>query len=79
MGSLLAVFARNSWAETWSFAPRLGGSADFDSNPDLRNTDPHSEEHVAALFNLPLRYDADGLNASLIPSGRISNSRGYAS
>ncbi len=79
MGGLLAILARNSWAETWSMEPQLGGSADFDSNPDLRSTDPHSEEHVAALFNLPLRYDVDGFAASLSPSGRISNSRGYAS
>ena len=77
-GTLLIASGRIS-AEPWSIEPRLGVSADYGTNPSLRPLDPHSEEHVAALFSLPLRYDADGVGLLFSPSGRISNSRGYSS
>lgn len=61
--------------------PTLGVSGDYATNPSLalRQFDPHAEEHVAAIFHLPLRYDADGIELLLSPSGRISDSSGYAS
>jgi len=75
----LAGLACKASASPWSIEPRLGVSTDYSTNPELRAVDPVSEEHVAALFNLPLRYDADGEEFSFAPSGRISNSRGYSS
>jgi hypothetical protein len=57
----------------------MGISADYDSNPDLLEFGANPEEHVAALADLPLRYDGDTVEFTLRPSGRFSNSRGYAS
>jgi hypothetical protein len=79
MSGILATLAGNASAGPWSIEPRLGASAEYDSNPGLREPDPLSEDHVAALFDLPLRYDADDIAFSLRPSGRVSNSRGYSS
>ena len=79
MGIALASLAGTVSAGPWSIEPRLGVSTDFSTNPELRAVDPVAEEHVAALFNLPLRYDTDGAEFSLIPSGRLSDSRGYSS
>ncbi len=75
----MAGLADRAWAGPWSIEPRVGVSTDYSTNPELRAVDPVSEEHVAALFNLPLRYDADGEEFSLAPSGRLSNSKGYSS
>jgi hypothetical protein len=74
-----ALFARTAAAGPWSIEPRLGVSADFSTNPVLREFDPKAEEHIAGLVNLPLRYDADNLDILFRPSARISNSRGYSS
>jgi hypothetical protein len=79
MGMGIASLAGAASAGPWSIEPRVGVSTDHSTNPELRAVDPVSEEHVAALFNLPLRYDADGEEFSLTPSGRISNSQGYSS
>jgi hypothetical protein len=79
MSGILAIVSSRVSAEPWSIEPRLGASADYATNPSLRPSNPRSEEHVAALFNLPVRYDADGIELYLSPSGRISNSRGYSS
>lgn len=79
MSGILAILAGNAAAGPWSIEPRLGASAEYDTNPGLRELDPISEDHVAALFDLPLRYDADDVAFSLRPSGRVSNSRGYSS
>jgi hypothetical protein len=79
MGTLIALSSPGALAGPWSIEPRLGVSADYDTNPGLREVDAVSEEHVAALFNLPLRYDADDVELALMPSGRLSNSSGYSS
>jgi hypothetical protein len=79
MGGTLSMLAGNASAGPWNFEPRIGVSTTYDTNPGLRELDPVSEAHVAALFNLPLRYDADGVEFSLAPNGSISNSSGYSS
>ena len=79
MSGILAILAGNASAGPWSIEPRLGISAEYDSNPGLREIDPISEDHIGALFDLPLRYDADDVAFSLRPTGRVSNSRGYSS
>ena len=76
---MLSIIASSASAGPWSIEPRLGASADYDTNPALIPINSSSEEHVAALVNLPLRYDADGIALSLSPSARISNSSGYSS
>jgi hypothetical protein len=73
------MLAGNASAGPWSFEPRLGLSTTYDTNPGLRQFDPVSEAHVAALFNLPLRYDSDGVEFGLTPNGSISDSPGYSS
>ena len=73
------MLAGNASAGPWNFEPRIGVSTTYDTNPGLREVDPVSETHVAALFNLPLRYDADAVEFSLTPNGSISNSSGYSS
>jgi hypothetical protein len=79
MSGMLSIIAGSASAGPWSIEPRLGASADYDTNPALIELNPGSEEHVAALVSLPLRYDADDIALSLSPSARISNSRGYSS
>jgi hypothetical protein len=79
MGGTLSMLGGSVSAGPWSFEPRIGVSTTYDTNPGLRELDPVSETHVAALFNLPLRYDADGVEFSLTPNGSISNSSGYSS
>jgi hypothetical protein len=79
MSGMLSIISGSASAEPWSIEPRLGASANYDTNPALIELNPGSEEHIAALVALPLRYDADGLALSLSPSARISNSSGYSS
>jgi hypothetical protein len=79
MSAVLAFVTGRASAEPWSIEPRLGATAGYDSNPALTEPNPVSEEHVAALFTLPLRYDADGVEFLLSTSGRISNSPGFSS
>jgi hypothetical protein len=79
MSGMLSIITGSASAEPWSIEPRLGASADYDTNPGLIELNSSSEEHVAALVGLPLRYDADGIAVSLSPSARISNSSGYSS
>jgi hypothetical protein len=76
---MLSIVAGSASAGPWSIEPRLGASADYATNPGLIESDPGSEEHIAALVNLPLRYDGDGIALSLSPSARISNGSGYSS
>jgi len=76
---MLSIIARSASAEPWSIEPQLGASSAYDTNPALIEFNSRSEEHIAALINLPLRYDADGIALSLSPSARISNSHGYSS
>lgn len=79
MGMGVASLAGPASGEPWSIQPQLGVSTDYSSNPELRSVDPVSETHVAGLFNMPLRYDDDGEEFSLTPSGRITDSKGYSS
>ena len=79
MSGILAILAGRAFAEPWSIEPRLGVSTEYDSNPGLRQFDPVSEDHVAALFDLPLRYDEDDVAFALRPKGRVGNSQGYSS
>jgi hypothetical protein len=79
MGTLAALASPPAGAGPWSIEPRLGLTADYETNPDLLEIDPKGEEHVAALVDLPLRYDTDELEVMLRPNGRLSNSQGYSS
>jgi hypothetical protein len=79
MSGLLSIVTGSASAEPWSIQPLVGASAGYDTNPALHQFDPASEQHLAALFNIPLRYDGDGIGFLLTPSGRISNSPGFAS
>ena len=79
MGMLTALAARPAGAGPWSIEPRLGLESDYASNPLLHDTDVEAQERVAALFDLPLRYDTDDLEFMLRPSGRISDRQGYSS
>jgi hypothetical protein len=74
-----AFMARTSAAGPWSIEPRVGVTVDYSTNPLLREFDGRSEEHVAGLLDLPVRYDTDAVEFLLRPSGRLSNSRGYSS
>jgi hypothetical protein len=73
------LLPRPAAAGPWNIEPRVGVSTDYSSNPQLRVVDANGEEHIAAIIDLPLRYDADGLELLVRPSGRLSNSRGYSS
>jgi hypothetical protein len=79
MGVSAALFARTAGAGPWSIEPRLGVSADYISNPLLRGTNVQAEENVAAIVDLPLRYDTDDMEFLVRPNGRITNAQGYSS
>jgi hypothetical protein len=79
MGALASCVARAGGEGPWSIEPQLGVSADYTSNPLLRQFDVQGEEHVAAIIDAPLRYDTDELEFLLRPNGRITNSQGYSS
>ncbi len=79
MATLVAFLTRPATAEPWSIEPLVGVSGEYDSNPLLREFDFNAEEHIAALVDLPVRYDADGFEYVFRPSGRFSNSAGYSS
>jgi hypothetical protein len=79
MCGLLAILSKPASADPWSVTPRLGISADYETNPGLHTIDVRAEEHVAALFNVPLTYDSDGIECAVTPSGRVSNASGYSS
>ncbi|HEY0748453.1 MAG TPA: hypothetical protein VGD63_17260 [Steroidobacteraceae bacterium] len=72
------MIVRPAAAGPWNIEPRLGASVDYETNPALHEFDTRAEEHVAALIYLPLRYDADAVEFSLIPNARFSNSQGYS-
>ena len=52
---------------------------DYLSNPVLLPTQEQAEEIVAAIFDVPLRYDTDDLEFKLRPNGRITDHSGYSS
>jgi hypothetical protein len=79
MGAMLTLASRSASADPWSIEPRLGISADYNTNPALVEFNPRAEDHVAALLNVPLRYDGDSTILSLTPSARIGDSSGYSS
>ncbi len=79
MATLATLLVRTAGAGPWNIEPVLGLSADFETNPLLLEFDGHAEEHVAALIDVPLRYDGDAVEFSVRPYGRISDSQGYAS
>jgi len=76
---LAASLSRQVFAGPWSIQPQLGLTTDYESNPQLREFDIQGETHVAAVVDLPLRYDSDELEFLLRPNGRLSNSQGYSS
>jgi hypothetical protein len=75
----VAAWAGRASAEPWSIQPSVGAAADYESNPGLRTYDERAEEHIAAILDVPLRYDADEVEFVLRPSGRLSNKAGYDS
>jgi hypothetical protein len=79
MGLGVTAFAGRASAEPWSIAPSAGVAADYESNPGLRTYDERAEAHVAAILDAPLRYDADEIELTLRPNGRLSNNAGYDS
>jgi hypothetical protein len=76
---MIAASSRIVQAGPWSIEPRLGISTDYETNPLLLPTEGQSEDHIAAIADLPLRYDTDELEFLLRPNGRLTNSQGYAS
>ena len=76
---ITSLLGRTADAGPWNIAPILGISTDFDTNPELHQFDTHSEDHIAALLDFPLKYDGDGMEFSLRPYGRFSDSQGYSS
>lgn len=79
MSVLTALLGRTAGAGPWNIEPILGVSADFNTNPLLHQFDTQSEEHIAALLDVPLRYDSDAVEFSVRPYGRLSSSQGYSS
>jgi len=79
MGMLTASALRPAAAGPWSIEPRLGLETDYLSNSRLSQTDVQAEEIVAAIIDLPLRYDVDNLDFTLRPNARITDHSGYSS
>lgn len=79
MGMLAALAARPAGAGPWSIEPRFGVEDDYTTNPLLTYPAVPSEERVAAIYDLPLRYDTDEFDFMLRPNGRYSDQQGYSS
>jgi hypothetical protein len=79
MGLFAAVTARASGEGPWSIEPVLGVSAEYTSNPLLQVTGEQAETRVAALIDVPLRYDSDQWELMLRPNARITDKTGYSS
>jgi len=79
MGLFAAVTARASGEGPWSIEPVLGVLAEYTSNPLLQVTAAQAETRVAALIDVPLRYDSDEWELMLRPNARITDKTGYSS
>jgi len=66
-------------ADPWAITPRIGVTGYYYSNPTLAATGAVGTENIAALLDLPVTYDTDGLEITIRPSGRAGNERGYYS
>ncbi|MGO9513661.1 MAG: hypothetical protein ACLP2F_08475 [Steroidobacteraceae bacterium] len=67
-------------AGVWGTQPVLGVSGDYSTNPGLLyqpNTDT-AETHAALLVDAPTTYVGDAFKLSILPSFRLSDSRGYS-
>jgi len=78
MGFLASKVAVADGEGPWSIEPSLGVSTEYTSNPLLLQTGGHSESRVAALVDLPLRYDTDELEFLIRPNGRFTDEPGYS-
>ena len=74
-----AISAARVHADPWAITPRVGLASYYYSNPTLAGTGATATENVAALVDLPVTYDTDGLEFLMRPSGRIGNEPGYYS
>jgi hypothetical protein len=66
-------------AGVWGTQPVLGVSGDYSSNPALLNLPNTAETHAALLLDAPTTYAGDAFKLSILPSFRLSDSRGYSS
>jgi hypothetical protein len=73
-----ALLGRTAGASPWNIEPIVGVSTVFNTNPLLSEFDTRSEARIAALLDLPVRYDGDAVEFSVRPYGRLSDSQGYS-
>jgi hypothetical protein len=66
-------------AGVWGTQPVLGVSGDYYSNPALLNLPNTAETHASLLLDAPATYVGDAFKLSILPSFRLSDSRGYSS
>jgi hypothetical protein len=66
-------------AGVWGTQPVLGVAADYYTNPALINLPDTAESHAALLVDAPTTYQGDGAKFNVLPSFRLSDSRGYSS
>jgi hypothetical protein len=78
MGFLASKVAVADGEGPWSIEPNLGVSTQYTSNPLLLQIGGHSETRVAALVDLPLRYDTDEWEFLIRPNGRFTDEPGYS-
>lgn len=79
MGITLTACAGKSSAEPWAITPRLGISSYYFSDPDLLYNNTADEANVAALLDLPVSYDSDGVEILIRPNARFSSRGAYSS
>ncbi len=73
------IMADPSSAGVWGMDPVFGISADHATNPVLLDAPDTTETSGALLLDAPTTYYADPYRFSLLPSFRLSDTRGYSS
>jgi hypothetical protein len=66
-------------AGVWGSQPDVGISADFNTNPALLDLSGTTERHAALVLDGPSSYVADDYKFTMLPSFRLSDSKGYSS
>lgn len=76
VGLPLCALSLAANAGIWQLAPTLGLSAEYETNPLLRNTEPTSGEAIVANLEAPAQWDDGALHLELSPRVRLADANG---
>lgn len=77
--ALCSVMTDTASAGAWGMDPVIGITGDYATNPVLIQAPDTADTSSAVLLDAPTTYYADALKLSLLPSFRLSDTKGYSS